>query len=279
MTAAVEAGAPQSHVGRTWRQHDRLTPASVARLRALLDLDDDVPPPLGLHWIVGLPDAPQSQLGRDGHPRLGGELPDLGLPRRMWAGCRTEFLGPPDTDGDVDIVNTIAAVDEKQGSTGRLAVVRLERTFLSAGKPWVREDVSLVYLGDGPRTQTQPAPVEPDRPLVEHVVTPDPTLLFRFAALTFNAHRIHYDRDYAQKVEGYPDLVVPGPLIAVLLMNLARRVPPCDPTRFAIRLKSPAFVNRPIRLSWSKIDGVMRGNAIDADGRPHAAATAEVTLL
>lgn len=279
MTAPLETRAAQEHVGRTWRQHDRLTPATVARLSALLDLDDNAPPPLGLHWLVGLPDTPQSQLGRDGHPRLGGELPDLGLPRRMWAGCRTDFLGPPAVDGEIEIVNTIGAIDEKQGSTGRLAIVRLERTFLSAGKPWVREGVNLVYLGDGPRREAQIPPVEPDRRLVEHTVTPDPTLLFRFAAVTFNAHRIHYDRDYAQQVEGYADLVVPGPLIAVLLMNLACHAPGCEVSRFTIRLKSPAFVNRPIRLAWTKGDGMMHGAAIDSAGRPHAAATAEVTVL
>lgn len=279
MTASLESNAAHKHVGRTWRQTDRLTPATVARLGTLLDLDDSTPPPLGLHWLVGLPETPQSQLGHDGHPRLGGGLPDLGLARRMWAGCRTDFLGPPAIDGEVEIVNTIAAIDEKQGSAGRLAIVRLERTFHCAGRPWVREEVDLVYLADGPRPPTQPTPVEPDQPLVERTVTPDPMLLFRFAAVTFNAHRIHYDRDYAQQVEGYPDLVVPGPLIAVLLMNLARRAPDCEPARFAIRLKSPAFVNRPIRLAWTDGEGMLGGIATDEAGRPHAAATAETNVI
>ncbi|MFN0262759.1 acyl-CoA dehydrogenase [Tepidamorphus sp. 3E244] len=260
--------------GQSRTETDTLTQSVVTRARALLDRQpDDARPVYGLHLMLGLPGALQSELGRDGHPKAGGILPDLGLERRMWGGSKIAFHAPLET-GPVDIRETIGGVDEREGGSGRMAIVRLEREFRCGGTLCVSESSNIIYLG--PRKDSvSAAPVDlPGSVLTEETFTPDTRMLFRFSALTYNAHRIHYDRDYARDAEGYPDLVVHGPLIAFRLMNGAHDALGREPTSFSIRLLRPAFVDRPIRLVWTQTQDGVEGLALDSEGHAHARATA-----
>lgn len=253
---------------------DVLTRPLCVRARALLDRGpDDARPLYGLHMMLGLPCALQCELGRDGHPETGGFLPDLGLERRMWGGSQIAFHAPLD-EGPVEIRETIGGIDEREGGSGRMAILRLERALLREGRTCVSETANIIYLG-ARKEPAATAPVElPAEAAFEETATPDTRLLFRFSALTYNAHRIHYDRDYARDVEGYPDLVVHGPLIAFMLMNSAREALGREPAAFSIRLMRPAFVGRPIRFVWTPSQAGAEGFALDSEGHAHARATA-----
>ncbi|MBZ0128237.1 MAG: MaoC family dehydratase N-terminal domain-containing protein [Rhodobacteraceae bacterium] len=214
-------------IGRTRTITDRLDPARAAALHATLGLAG--PPPLAgdtlppfWHYIhFWEPQAP-SALGRDGHPKTGDFIPDTGLPRRMWAGGRLDFQHPVRLGQDAEKTSTIAAIDVKSGRSGDLAIVCIDHEITQRGQTCIRERQDLVYRADP--DPDAPAPVPPTAPGVEahcRRATFDTTLLFRYSALTFNGHRIHYDRDYCANVEGYPGLVVHGPLLAQLLIHEA----------------------------------------------------------
>jgi len=174
------------------------------------------------HWIYFLTALPTQDLGRDGHPELGGFLPPVKLPRRMWAGGRFNFTAPLLIGEGVEKVSSIKAIAVKQGRTGALCFVTVAHEFRVDGQLRLTEEHDIVYredpLGDLPAKQS---PVPPQGADIVATVSADQTMLFRYSALTFNGHRIHYDRDYCRDVEGYPDLVVHGPLIATLLVNHA----------------------------------------------------------
>jgi 3-methylfumaryl-CoA hydratase len=216
----------------------------MAALAATLDIDADYPnagdvlPPLW-HWLYFLPFPRQSELGPDGHAKRGGFLPPVELPRRMWAGGRVEFHHPLRVGETIARTSRIAEVKLKEGRSGRLVFVLVRHEIGDA----LTEEHDIVYrdhtrLGDSsPPPQTAPA-----NGAWERVVYPDDVLLFRYSALTFNGHRIHYDRRYATEVEGYPGLVVHGPLIATLLVDLVRKnLPAAVVTRFEFRAVSPIF--------------------------------------
>lgn len=218
----------------------------VRALAALLDREheyqagDELPPPA--HWLYFLPAARQSELGSDGHPKRGGFLPPVSLPRRMWAGSRIDFHRPLRVGETISRTSRIAAVDSKQGRSGALVFVRVVHEIRAGDAVAISEEQDIVYR-DAPQpglvTASTPAPGEA---LWQREVVPDPVLLFRYSALTFNAHRIHYDRPYATQVEHYPGLVVHGPLIATLLLDLVRRsVPGATVRRFSFRAVSPLF--------------------------------------
>lgn len=231
-------------IGRSTRRRDRVSARLIDQFRATLpDLLAEAEVPLGLFWALA-PDAlPPGDLGRDGHPRLGITLPELPLPRRMWAGGEIHFLHPLQPEDDVDRESRIGRIEDKQGTTGALIFVSIRHDYHVAGRHCLSERQDLVYRADPVPGAAPPpaAPPAPDLgpPLAALPLRSDPVRLFRFSALTFNGHRIHYDADYARGVEGYGGLVVHGPLQAVAMMNLAARVMGQVPRVFSYRGLSP----------------------------------------
>lgn len=215
-------------IGRQETQQDLILDTKVQALAATLDADvvseEGAPLPPLWHWIFFNPMHKASELGHDGHAKKGGFLPPIDLPRRMWAGGRFEFIEPLRIGDKVSRVSTIKNVVLKEGKSGKLAFVTVEHDIRGeTGGHW-REEHDIVY---------REAPVEPwkapEHPVIDEEecdfyrnIEPDPVLLFRYSALTFNGHRIHYDREYCQQEEGYPGLIFHGPLTATFLMELVR---------------------------------------------------------
>ena len=242
-------------VGREETLADSVTAAPLRGLSATLDRDDPPPepgspvPPLG-HWLYFLPQAPQSQIGPDGHPRRGGFLPPVPLPRRMWAGGRLSWEpGNPLRVGDaVQRTSRIESVTHKHGRTGEMVFVLVKHTVHNADGLCLTEEHDIVYRALVQPGEAVPAPTAADTnaPWRRQIV-PDPVLLFRYSALTFNGHRIHYDRSYVTQEEGYPGLIVHGPLIATLLVDLVRRHAPGRLVRrFDFRAVRPTFDLNPV---------------------------------
>lgn len=253
---AIIDAALQAHL-QTWQGNseshtDWLTASPVAALAATLDRADPAPStgtplPALWHWLYFLPFAPHSQIGEDGHPRRGGFLPPVPLPRRMWAGSRLRWnaSNPLQVGQEVQRTSTIQSVKHKAGRSGELLFVQLEHRYANAQGEALVEEQDIVYrAAAAPGT---PAPAPQKSPLVGQAawsrsITPDPVLLFRYSALTFNGHRIHYDRDYATREEGYSGLVVHGPLLATLLMDLLRRhLPEAKVASFAFKAVRPTL--------------------------------------
>ena len=239
MTPAVD------WIGRSETREDTITAAPLAALSALLDRDDppprdgDAAPPLA-HWLYFLPVYRQSQAGPDGHAIKGGFLPPVDLPRRMWAGSRLEFLRPLRVGSSVRRVSTIRDVAEKQGRSGRLVFVTVRHEVSDAGGLVLSDEHDIVFRGESALAAT-PVPA-PAGEKWRREIQPDPVLLFRYSAVTFNSHRIHYDHPYVTRVEGYPGLVVHGPLIATLLVDLLRRnVPEAILKTYAFRAVRPLY--------------------------------------
>lgn len=221
----------QQWVGKTEAHHDVIRPSFASALAATLDRSvtpagGDSLPPLW-HWIYFWTACPQSQIGADGHPMRGGFLPPVPLPRRMWAGGRLRFPGALTIGADATRTSRIASVNVKQGKTGHLAFVTVAHEMTQDGQLAVYEEHDIVYR-DLPQAGAAPAAprMAPADAQWTRRIEPDPVLLFRYSALTFNGHRIHYDRDYVTGVEGYPGLIVHGPLIATLLADLLQRQMP-----------------------------------------------------
>ena len=242
------------------RSEDGLDIASLAPLTGLaVTLDHDVSPwrvgevpPLG-HWLYFLPSARQRDLAEDGHPHRGGFLPPVPLPRRMWAGGTLEFHQPIRPGEAIRRRSTIADVRIKQGRSGVLVFVGVEHEISTTAGLAVREVHDIVYR-DAPRPNEAPAPGQPAPADAawQRAVTGDPALLFRYSALTFNGHRIHYDRSYCRDVEGYPGLVVHGPLMATLLVDLYLRQHPGAVIKgFHFRALRPVFDIHPFTVCGS----------------------------
>lgn len=235
-------------IGRGTVRRDRISARLIDQFRATLpDILAETEVPLGLFWALA-PDAlPPDDLGRDGHPRLGITLPALPLPRRMWAGGEVRFIAPLQPEDEVERDSRIERIEEKTGSTGALIFVSLRHDYRANGRLCISERQDLVYRADPVPGQAPPdAPPAPDmgQALATLPLLSDPVRLFRFSALTFNGHRIHYDADYARQVEGYGGLVVHGPLQAVAMMNLATRVLGQVPSLFAYRGLSPLIAGQ-----------------------------------
>ena len=234
-------------IGRQEVLEDRLGLFPPAALSATLDRDDrepregDVLPPLW-HWLYFLPRARQSEIGPDGHPKRGGFLPPVPLPRRMWAGGRLTFGAPLRLGESVRRVSTIADVSAKSGRSGNLVFVLVRHEIANAAGVAITEEHDIVYR-DAPAPGE--APAVPKQAGVEsawqRAVVPDDVLLFRYSALTFNGHRIHYDRRYVTTEEGYPGLIVHGPLLATLLLDLFARNDARTVKSFSFRALSPVF--------------------------------------
>jgi 3-methylfumaryl-CoA hydratase len=241
--------------GRSETVSDDITAAPLRGLSATLDRDDPPPtpgtelPPLW-HWLFFLPQHRQSEIGPDGHARRGGFLPPVPLPRRMWAGGRLQWHQPLRVGDAVRRVSRIGSVEHKAGRSGDLLFVEVRHELHNAAGLALTEEHDIVYRAAPQPGEPAPAPqaAERDAPWQREVV-PDDVLLFRYSALTFNGHRIHYDRKYVTEVEGYPGLIVHGPLIATLLADLARRERPAARfSRFSFRAVRPVFDLHPFRV-------------------------------
>ena len=255
----------RSWEGRSETRTDEIVAAPLRGQSAQLDRDDarqaagDEVPPLW-HWLYFLPQAPQSQIGPDGHPVRGGFLPPVPLPRRMWAGGRLQWqTNNPLRVGDAaQKQSRIASVKHKSGRTGDLLFVEVEHAFSNAQGVCLTETHDIVYraAAEPGAPEVPPTAAETDAPWQREFV-PDPVSLFRYSALTFNGHRIHYDRSYATQVEGYPGLVVHGPLIATLLVDLVRKQrPDAVVASFQFRAMRPTFDLHPFGLNGRpSVDG------------------------
>lgn len=215
--------------GRCETAAETVTEAPALSIAAMLNRDIDTVsgqgaalPPLW-HWLYFLPKAKQCDLGEDGHPSLGGFLPPIPLPRRMWAGGRLQWHEPIRMGDELHRTTRIVSVSHKAGRSGDLVFVLLRHEFRKQGVLALTEEQDIVYRAP-PRTNEPVIPPQsaPRDAVWARELHPDPVLLFRYSALTFNGHRIHYDRPYATQVEGYPGLVVHGPLLATLLIDLAQ---------------------------------------------------------
>ena len=236
----------QSWIGRTEVQIDTVHPGPARALAATLDQNPDdfglraELPPLWM-WLYFLPVVRASGVGPDGHPQRGGFLPPITLPRRMWAGSRCHFFGPVRIGDELTKVSTIAKVTAKTGRTGEMVFVTVRHSYSRGGAGLMEEEQDIVYMPI-PDVFSPPEPVAVGTSAWRERVAIDPVLLFRFSALTFNGHRIHYDRPYAMETEKYPGLVVHGPLQAILLMEAARRWQPGKrPASYTFRGLRPLF--------------------------------------
>lgn len=245
-----------------------LAASDLARLAALLDRPTPAEVLPAWHWGCLVEPIPRADLGPDGHQRRGLFLPAIEAPRRMFAAADLRFTKPLHPGLETELVETIANVEEKPGASGPLTFVTVDRTFSQAGELRVSERQTIVYTAAPPAARTP----DIELPSAEwsRGTPTDPVLLFAFSAATSNSHRIHYDLPYATQVEGYPGLVVHGPLIALLLLEA---MPARPLTRFSFRALKPAFAGETItakgRLTadgaalWAEVDGavVMKASA------------------
>ena len=240
----------QDWIGASETVGDTLTATPYAALAATLDRPAERPAagtalPALWHWLYFLPLYRQSEVGADGHARRGGFLPPVELPRRMWAGSQLTFQAPLLIGDEVERTSTIDGISEKDGRSGKLVFVKVRHEIRRRGQaaPALTEFHDIVYRAAPRPEDVPPQPVAaPGSAQWQRQVVPDDVLLFRYSALTFNGHRIHYDRRYVTQVEGYPGLIVHGPLIATLLLDLLREhVPGAVVASFEFRALRPLF--------------------------------------
>jgi 3-methylfumaryl-CoA hydratase len=259
------SAALEDWIGRRETRRQLIEAESLRRFAAAVDAPLDVervPPPLA-HWAFFNDIVAAGQLGEDGHPRRGGFMPPVTLPRRMFAAAETRFAGPLDLGVEAELEATIADVRRRSGRSGELVLVEVDRRISQAGRVRIQERQTIVYREAGEAT----APVTPAPDINQsgdEVWTPDGVQLFRYSAATFNAHRIHHDLPYAREVEGYPGLVVHGPLTAAKLCGLAGRLAGAPLTRFSFRALAPLFEGQPILLRPGEDPGAV--SAIRCDG-------------
>ena len=235
----------RSWIGREQEASELVTPALIERFRATLDLDGSTGPgaiaPLLIHLCLAQPAVPSAGLGADGHPARGGFLPPVPLPRRMWAGGAFTFTGDIRIGETVMRRSRIEDVALRQGRSGTLCFVTVLHHIMSDGRDVLTERQDIVYR----EAQSEVKAVAPPPPALEgthrRTVLPSTILLFRYSAMTFNSHRIHYDLDWAREAEGYPGLVVHGPMQATMLVHFAEALRGARPSRFSFRSLVPLF--------------------------------------
>lgn len=243
-------------IDRTESYDDSVTAAPLRAMAATLDqVDAGLPAALPAlwHWLYFLPHPPQREIGPDGHARRGGFLPPVPLPRRMWAGGQLEWAAdnPLRPGQAVRRDSRITSVEAKQGRTGTMVFVKVEHRIANEHGHALTEFHDIVYRNPPAPGEPTPAPTaaETGAPW-QREWTPDAVMLFRYSALTFNGHRIHFDRPYVTGEEGYPGLVVHGPLIATLLTELVREHrPDARITSFRFRAQRPTFDGHPMRVN------------------------------
>ncbi|HLW28939.1 MAG TPA: MaoC family dehydratase N-terminal domain-containing protein [Kiloniellales bacterium] len=248
-------------IGRSETREEQLEPSRAEALRVTLE-SEDAPAEVGTalpelwHWAYFWDYAPLSELGHDGHAARGGFLPPVPLPRRMWAGSRFQWLAPLRLGDLVRKTSTIKSIEEKQGRSGQLVFVTVQHELAGPAGLAIREEHDIVYreapMSGAPARSSGEA--APEGAWKRHL-TPDPILLFRYSALTFNGHRIHYDQPYVTGEEGYPGLVVHGPLLATLMVDLARRsVPEKRLLSFQFQAIRPVFCGEKILVGGEPDD-------------------------
>jgi 3-methylfumaryl-CoA hydratase len=242
----------QQWIGREELIVDRANPSLARGLLATLDRADlleaaSVDMPLTAHWLHFHAAVPQSELGPDGHPQRGGFLPPVPLPRRMWAGSRLKFSRRMRTGETIEKRSTVTDVRATEGRSGKLAFVTVRHEIGGDNGAVLIEQQDIVYRELATADSSPRPPRRADaKPQWRRQVTPDPVMLFRYSALTFNGHRIHYDHPYVTRVEGYAGLVVHGPLIATLLLDLLERErPQAIVQEFSFRAVAPLFDTAP----------------------------------
>lgn len=270
--SGVDIEALRRWVGSTQSRHDAISAAPAAALSATLDYALPLtavggPLPACWHWLYFQDSVPASGLDADGHARRGGFLPPIALPRRMWAGGRLRFVSPLTVGGDARRQSTVTAVSHKQGRSGDLVFVTVRHDIYQRETLAIEEEQDLVYREAAPAVATPVPRAQPPAAQWSRKLQPDAILLFRYSALTFNSHRIHYDRDYATAEEGYPSLVVQGPLSVTLLLDLLRReMPRADIASLEFRALGPLLEGCPLTLQGRQDGSDIRLWALDAGG-------------
>ncbi|MEM1077007.1 MAG: MaoC family dehydratase N-terminal domain-containing protein [Pseudomonadota bacterium] len=272
--------APHPAIGRSETVVDTLDLRQARHMQLTLDQDPtldtgDALPPFW-HYLYFNPKIKASDLAEDGHERLGRFLPDLGLPRRMWAGGHVDLHAPLPLGAEVTKTTTIRDVTRKSGRSGALGFVTVVHAFSHAGAHCVTEVQNIVYRAPpAPGSPPPQAPAAPEGAAFSRRIDPDPVLLFRYSALIFYGHRIHYDADYTRAVEGYPGLIVHGPLTATLLMAFGmEHADGRSLQRFEIRAMSPLFAPAPF---W--LEGKAEGDALSLWARTEAGGCAMTVKL
>lgn len=257
-------------IDKTETLTDEITAFALRALAATLDRAapaQDVPPLW--HWLYFLPIAPLAEVGADGHPKRGGFLPPVALPRRMWAGGRLSFHAPLRAGRKAQRISTIADIEDKTGRSGRLVFVTVQHRYESDDELCIEEEHDIVYRDAPQAGASVPKPVAaPQAETWSRTLTADAVMLFRYSALTFNGHRIHYDYPYVTQEEGYPGLIVHGPLIATLLLDLVHReAPGATVATFAFRAVRPTFAGNAFTLCGKRAaDGSVELWAKDHEG-------------
>lgn len=275
-------------IGREETRTDQVDIGAAGRWLATLDRSaaQDGAMPQGYHWCLCLPDAPTANLGPDGHPRRddspNGFLPPVPLPRRMWASSKVEFFHPIGVGEQVTRTSRVASITEKSGGSGPLVFINVMHETAGKNGVAVCETQSIVYreaaLADAPLSPPEIGEAQFDGAAwdAHRMLTPNETLLFRYSALTFNSHRIHYDLPYAAQIERYRGLVVHGPLTATLLLDLAQReLGDNCLSSFAFRGVSPAICGEALHLVMLDIGQEIELGVFADDGRKIMAATAK----
>lgn len=250
----------QQWVGKQESKEDDISLFQAQALAAALDNEElpqkgDQLPPFW-EWMYFLPTPQASATGADGHPDKGGFLPPVPLPRRMWAAGEVQLFSPLIIGESARRTSTIESVELKQGSTGTLVFVNIAHEIFQNDTLCIQQIQNIVYreqpAADAPLPPAKDAPAEAD---FSEIICPDPVLLFRYSALTYNGHRIHYDRNYAREEELYPALVVHGPLLVTLLLELKRHnLTSLTVQNFKFRAVRPTFDNADFKVS-GKLDG------------------------
>ncbi|MBV8923387.1 FAS1-like dehydratase domain-containing protein [Bradyrhizobium sp.] len=281
MTEKLDLDHLRQWIGRTSEATDIVTAHLVMGLRATLFQEIGEPKPgdaapFTVHWCLGQPVFPMSQLGPDGHPTRGGFLPPVPLPRRMWAGGELQFFDSLRVGDEVKRSSRIADVSLKSGSTGQLCFVSVAHEVTTPRGTAIRERQDIVYREMGGAQGAAPAKAA-SPPTAQHREThvSDPVLLFRYSALTFNGHRIHYDRDYVTRVEGYPGLIFHGPLQAAFIIELAAKLHGgTPPTKFVYRGVQPLFEGGEFSVNANDNGASMELWTANAEGQPTMKGTA-----
>jgi 3-methylfumaryl-CoA hydratase len=279
----LDAELMRSWIDRTASARDVITPRLAEELRVTLNREgppfregDECPP--AIHWCLAPPMVAQSRLGPDGHPARGDFLPPVPLPRRMWAAGQLEFFDPLRVGDDVERQSRIADVNVKEGRSGRLCFVAVEHEISTRRGPALKERHDIVYR-DAASGEAIPAPPRRDEAARQarwsETRAADAVMLFRYSALTFNGHRIHYDRQYVTEVEGYPGLIVHGPLQATLLIEFAASIHRASPRSFSFRALNPLFDGQKFTLNAAETEGGLDLWISGPDDRTTMTATAK----
>ncbi len=262
MTNLLDIEPLKKWIGKTETAQDYLTDSLIDRFRATLYpfLWSGEETPLGLHWCLAMATTPAAELSKDGHAKKGGFLPPVPLPSRMWAGGELVHHQSFTPNAPVTRISTSSDIVAKKGKSGDLVFVTVGSEYYSNDNLCISERQDLVFRNRSTLNKPATATTPPNAPETRHdTLTPDPVLLFRYSALTFNSHRIHYDLDYVRNEEGYAGLVVHGPLQATLLLNLAAKISGKPPRRFTFRGLLPVTHGTPIELHHGseKTDGTV----------------------